>query len=500
MAPEDQYFKDLLARLNGLTETVDQVETAAKPRLEPVAEPRRVAPQPAPAPVAAAVVPPPARTLDALRGDLPRSAPAPAAPKNTNTFVPLAPRTLPETKVHDTLVEALTLKYLLHTGVVAGRTVAEQIGLPFALLEPIFARLKTEQLVVYRNAAALGDYNYQLTVKGMETAERLWAQGSYCGPCPVHFDDYLDAVKRQSLTSQQPTMDDLLAAFQDLSLDEVLLNQIGQALDAGKGFFLYGSPGNGKTSLAERVSEVFGHHVWIPRTLLIDGQIVRLYDPCQHVEVPLDQAALQTTDRRWVRIRRPAIIVGGELTLELLDSSINKDSGVCEAPLQLKSNCGTLVIDDFGRQRCSTAELLNRWIVPLDRGYDFLHLPGGKTVRVPFDQLLVFSTNLQPRDLVDEAFLRRIPYKIEVCDPNEEEFHRLLATYANRLQVAYDRQACEYLVERHYKRAGRPMRRCHARDLLSQVRHLCRFNNLPLRVTSQNFDIAVHNYFALVGT
>ncbi len=292
-------------------------------------------------------------------------------------------------------------------------------------------------------------------------------------------------------------MADILAVFGDMELDPTLLNQIGQAMDAGKGFFLYGAPGNGKTSIAERVSQVFGEFVWIPRTLVVDGQLIRLFDSCAHHEVPLEQPPAQPVDRRWVRIRRPAIVVGGELVFESLDLAPSADNGVCEAPLQLKSNCGTLVIDDFGRQRVSTAELLNRWIIPLDRGHDFLNLPGGKSLRVPFDQLLVFSTNLEPRDLVDEAFLRRIPYKIEVRDPSEDEFHRLLVKYAAQFAIAYDRAACEYLIQRHFREAGRVLRRCHARDLMAQIHHFCRFNEMPPAMLTKNFDLAAMNYFVL---
>ncbi len=213
--------------------------------------------------------------------------------------------------------------------------------------------------------------------------------------------------------------------------------------------------------------------------------------------MPLDQAAQRAIDRRWVRIRRPAIVVGGELVFEQLDLALNEETGVSEAPFQLKSNCGTLVIDDFGRQRISTVELLNRWIVPLDRGHDYLHLPGGKALRVPFDQMLVFSTNLQPRDLVDEAFLRRIPYKIEVRNPSEDEFHRLLVKYAAKFGIAYQRAACDYLLDRHFRQAGRVPRRCHARDLMAQIHHFCQFNELAAELVPKNFDMAAMNYFAL---
>jgi predicted ATPase with chaperone activity len=203
-------------------------------------------------------------------------------------------------------------------------------------------------------------------------------------------------------------------------------------------------------------------------------------------------------DKRWIRIRRPTIITGGELTMSQLDVSINGATGICEAPLQIKSNCGTLVIDDFGRQRMRIDELLNRWIVPLEKRYDFLNLPNGKKIKVPFDQLIVFSTNLEPRELVDEAFLRRIPYKIEVIDPTEEEFRRLFEIMGQHLQVRYSREAVDYLMATHYKANNRALRFCHPRDLLLQVSNYCKYRDRPAEMTPEYFDRAVENYFAVM--
>jgi predicted ATPase with chaperone activity len=295
----------------------------------------------------------------------------------------------------------------------------------------------------------------------------------------------------------------MACVFADLIVGAELKNQIGQAIHGGQGFFLYAAAGNGKTSIAERVARAFGEHIWIPRAVGIDGEVIRLYDPCKHVEVPLTAADTSIDpakiDRRWLRIRRPTIVAGGELTLEQLEVTVNKFTGISEAPLQLKSSCGILVIDDFGRQRMSTAELLNRWIVPLDRRHDYLNLPSGKTIQVPFDQLLVFSTNLHPKDLFDEAFLRRLPYKIEVPDPTEAEFRELLLFHGQRLDVEFNATAVEHLIDAHYRLTGRPFRACHARDLLIQIRNYCRFNKLPVGMTPYAFDVAVRNYFALLG-
>jgi hypothetical protein len=241
--------------------------------------------------------------------------------------------------------------------------------------------------------------------------------------------------------------------------------------------------------------------IWIPRTITVTGEIIRLFDPANHEEAPLAGANdqflnLLRYDRRWVRIRRPLIVVGGELRLEQLEITNNQSTGILESTVQLKSNGGALVVDDFGRQRCSPADLLNRWIVPLEKGHDFLNLPSGRQIQVPFDQLLIFSTNLPPQQLVDEAFLRRIPYKVEVVDPTPREFRDLVQQWCTQLDVGFDSEAVEYLLTYHYGQGGRPMRYCHPRDLVKQVRSYCEFHDLPSALSTKAFDVAVKNYFA----
>jgi predicted ATPase with chaperone activity len=281
-----------------------------------------------------------------------------------------------------------------------------------------------------------------------------------------------------------------------------MLLRLGPAINSGRGMFLFGAAGNGKTSIAERITKAFGQFIWIPRAIGIDGEILRMFDPGLHEETPLpsNEGLLdhRKIDNRWVRIRRPTIVVGGELTMDHLEITLNTSTNVSEAPIQLKSNCGTLVIDDFGRQRMTTDQLLNRWIVPLEKRYDFLNLASGKKIQVPFDQLIVFSTNLEPKDLVDDAFLRRIPYKIEVTDPDESAFRALLKIMAPKLGVEYDESAVDYLLTTHYKAVNRPLRCCQPRDLLLQIRNFCRYTNTPAKMTSATMDFAVENYFAVM--
>ena len=418
-----------------------------------------------------------------------------------NDYWPVEPESFRAADLTESEVEALILKFLLARGDAAGREIADQVKLPFVLVDELLRGMKNDQLVVHRGSAAMNDYQYQPTDLGRERARRHSAYCTYFGAAPVSLEDYIASVQAQSLTGQHPAVEDLSRAFEDLLLNRRMFSRLGPAINSGRGLFLYGAPGNGKTSIAERVTRAFGQHVWIPRTIGVDGEIVRLYDPANHEEMPLDPSAglidQRKIDKRWVRIRRPTIVTGGELTMSALEVTINTSTGVSEAPLQLKSNCGTLVIDDFGRQRMSIDELLNRWILPLEKRYDFLSLPNGKKIEVPFDQLIIFSTNLEPRDLVDEAFLRRIPYKIEVIDPTEEEFRVLFEMTAAELGFEYRAEPIDYLIEKHYRQEGRPFRCCHPRDLLLQVRSACAYNGRPCELNEEYLDMAVEIYFAV---
>lgn len=423
-----------------------------------------------------------------------------ATPAANGEFVPLEPSSFRESGIGEGFVEALVMKFLLANGVASGRDAAAQVKLPFKLIDELLRGLKNDQLVVYRDTAPMNDYQYQLSDLGRERARRFADHCTYFGAAPVGLDDYVTSVRAQSLTRQRPTKEDLERAFADLLLSPRMFARLGPAINSGRGLFLYGAPGNGKSSIAERITRAFGTQIWIPRALFVEGEILRLFDPSNHEEVPLEKGDglidNRQIDKRWVRIKRPTIIAGGELTMQSLEVTLNAATNICESPMQLKSNCGTLVIDDFGRQRMTTDELLNRWIVPLEKRYDFLNLPNGKKVEVPFDQLVVFSTNLEPKDLVDDAFLRRIPYKIDVLDPTADEFRKLFRVLAPKLGFEYNEEAVDYLIRTHY--VGRPFRCCHPRDLLMQIKNLCDFQGQPLVMSSENFDFAVDNYFAVM--
>jgi predicted ATPase with chaperone activity len=418
------------------------------------------------------------------------------------TFTPAEPRTLEETGLSESLIEGLILKYLAAVGGGSGRSISDHVCLPFGIMEKLLQRLRTRQFLAHRGAAALTDYVYGLTDRGEVEAQSLASICAYRGAAPVPLTDYINSVDAQTITAESPRRPQLEAAFRDISVDPAMFAKLGPAVNSGAGLFLYGAPGNGKTTLAERITRCFGQEIWIPQTLHVEGEIIKLFDPAYHEVVEITGSTLlrqDAHDKRWLKVRRPTVVVGGELTMDNLEMAHNPKANVCEAPLQLKSNCGSLLIDDFGRQRIDPVELLNRWIVPLEKHYDFLTLPSGKKIQVPFDQLIIFSTNLEPKDLVDEAFLRRIPYKINVCDPDEAEFHRLFESCVGAFGCTYRQAAVEYLLQRHYRGVGRPMRRCHPRDLLAQIQHYCAYNSLAMEMREEYFDVVVENYFTDVA-
>jgi len=448
-------------------------------------------------------------TDDASPESASQAAPRPAAPAKPaipptsgEPFWPRAPKSLAEAGLRETEVDDLILKYLYNVIAERGYRIAEQVGLRFPIVEELLRKLKADRLIYYKNSLPGGDYVYELTEAGRDRAFRLSKQSTYFGTAPVSLEQYIASVRAQSISDRKPPLQDIRRAFGDLSIPEDLLSSVGEAIHSGRGMFLFGNAGNGKTSIAERITQCFGKAIWIPRTLGIDGDIIRLFDPGVHEEVTDDEGEgifdLSGVDQRWVRVVRPTIVAGGELTMAELEVTQNLQTKICEAPLQLKSNCGTLVIDDFGRQTMPVDVLLNRWIVPLEKRYDFLNLPSGKKIQVPFDQLIIFSTNLEPRDLVDGAFLRRIPYKIKVPDPSREHFQKLFEIMAPKMGLVYNEEAVNYLIEEHYQKVDRPFRNCQPRDLLLQIRNYCAYREKPKEMTPESFDFAVENYFSVM--
>ena len=417
------------------------------------------------------------------------------------SFRPAELRSLEETGLPASLVESLVCKFLLQTGSSSGREIAKEICLPFGVLNGILQALRTRQIVSHMGSAMLNDYRYTLTEQGRGQAQVFHNACAYVGPAPVPLAEYIDSVDAQTIRAESPKRSELIDAFREISIDPSLFEKLGPAINSGAGLFLYGYPGNGKSTLARQITMCFSQKIWVPHTLVEDGQLIKLYDAAYHQEVEAsDESLIRSTevDARWVKIRRPTVVVGGELTLDALEIRHDPNSNMNEAPLQMKSNGGCLIIDDFGRQRIDPTELLNRWSVPLEARVDFLTLSTGKKIQVPFEQLIIFSTNLEPCDLVDDAFLRRIPYKIKISDPQPDEFHQLFQIYCDKFGCDYQKDVIDELIQKHYFAANRPLRRCHPRDLLGQIRNYCVYNDLPLEVKPEHFDRVVKSYFTAV--
>lgn len=415
-------------------------------------------------------------------------------------FFPVEPNSLEEAGLTTGEVESLILKYLLVCDSASGREIAKQIKLPFSLTKGVLLSLKAQLMVIYKSAAAMSDYEYVLDQAGRERARRDADRCTYCGTAPVSLQQYFHSTRLQSLQTIQPAFDDFFNAYQDLSVTPTLISQIGQAVCANRSLLLYGSSGNGKSSIAKRIILGIDQPIWIPRTLSIGGEIIRIYDASYHEELPLKTEGTLLApggiDRRWLRIKRPQVAVGAELSLEQLEFTRNEATGIIESSLQMKSNGGIFIIDDFGRQAVASAKLLNRLIVPMQNGYDYALLPSGRQLQVPFNQLLVFATNLDPSSLFDEALLHRIPYKIELFDPTDAQFRELFCSLAPQMGFEYCEQAVNQLIENHFKAKGRPLRYCLVGELLQQVKVFCKFHHRPLELTAEAFDRAVENYFA----
>lgn len=494
----DNFLSDLWSELTPASEQKEAAEVRARPAGVPREEASPPRSPKAEKPAVQAKTPQSVHTAvssqSTVRPSSPRRVPA--------GFVPRTPETLREAGVGGEEVSRIILKLLAARGSVTGRQTSTHLRLPFRLVEAVLNEIRKEHHISLKGEAIAGDYTYVITEKGLKRAAELSRECTYFGSAPVTLDQYVNAITRQSVAGVPVRSGDLKEAFSDLLLDTALFEKLGPAINSGRGLFLFGEPGNGKTSIAERVSRSFGTTMWIPRALGIDGQIVRVFDPSIHQIAPSTEGEeLDPTevDQRWLRIYRPTVIAGGELTMSELEVSQDQATKICEAPLQLKSNGGVLLIDDFGRQRMPVDELLNRWIVPLEKRYDLLNLPNGKKVQVPFDQLVIFSTNLEPRELVDDAFLRRIPYKIEVPNPSPQMFHQLFKIMCQQIGVEYRADAINYLIHEHYMKADRSPKACHPRDLLLQIRNFCTFHEKPMALTKDSIDFAVSCYFSVLS-
>ena len=411
---------------------------------------------------------------------------APAKP----VYAPGVPQTLEQLGIPQSLVLDLMLRRALLEGMTSLQSLSTALRISIPVANAIFTQMRQQQLVEVKGMQG-NDYSFTLSGQGKQMASERFQLSQYAGAAPVSLRDYHQATRAQAARVQIDRKA-LRSAFSDLVVPDHLLDQLGPALISQNSIFVYGPTGNGKTSLAERMLRVYSDTILMPHAVEVDGQIISLYDPVVHHRIDSQDADI---DPRWVLCRRPCIVVGGELIPSMLELRLDETSGIYAAPLQMKANNGIFIIDDFGRQMLSPRELLNRWIVPLDRRVDYLTLASGMKFQVPFELMVVFSTNLNPNSLADEAFLRRIQTKVQVQEVADDIFDEILRRVLSAQQTPADPGMIEYLRERCRAAAGL-LHACYPIDLFRLVKSICEYEGRPPRMTRENIDRAVALYFA----
>ncbi len=403
------------------------------------------------------------------------------------------PRSLTELGIRESVLEELALKILFFSGPMSTRELGRQIRLGAEVTNELFSRMRSDLLCQVTGMSG-NVPDIVISATGRTRALELLSHNQYAGPAPVSLPHYVDQVRRQSVRNIAVYESDIEHGFAHLVIDAEILEQIGTALNSGAAIFLYGPSGVGKTAIAETISKVLaGEHVWIPYAVEVDGQVIGVFDPMVHHVMDLPKS--ETHDERWVRCRRPSVLVGGELTVEMLDLQFNPGTKFYAGPVQMKANNGVLILDDFGRQRARPEELLNRWVVPLDRGIDFLTLAGGRKIEIPFEMLVVFATNMDPAELVDAAFLRRIQTKIKIDAASDEQFSEIFRRVAADRGLNIDPLVLKDLIGEIRGRLHQELRGCHPRDLINQVCWTARYKKREPCLDRASLAKAIKAYF-----
>lgn len=414
---------------------------------------------------------------------------------------PLTPVSVEQTGLDFSMIADLIMKQILFMGEFKLAEVADRLKLPIPVVDTVMEALRRDQLVEVKGGTgyATVTYNFKITEQGKRRSIELLDMCQYVGPAPVPLEAYQAMVELQTIKTTVVSEEVVQKAFSHLIISEKLLKRLGPAISSGKAMFIYGPAGNGKTAIAETIGEILPQTVYIPYAITVGGQIIKVFDMANHVP---DPGALKddAVDPRWVMIKRPVIMTGGELTLRMLDLEFNTVSKFYEAPLQMKANNGLFLVDDFGRQQIEPRSLLNRWIVPLERRIDFQSLHTGMKFCIPFDMLVVFATNIEPRELVDEAFLRRIRYKIQIDHPSEREFEAIFRMECSKHGIEFNSSAFGYLLDIYRDRKVR-FNACHPRDIIEQIIDVSRYYQHAPLLSPESIDAAWQNYFVeLYGT
>jgi predicted ATPase with chaperone activity len=403
------------------------------------------------------------------------------------------PGSIAETGVRQSVLEELALKILYLSGPMSLTELARHARFTYEVANQLFGRMRADMLC--QVAGMKGNVpDLSITAAGRTRAAQLLAHNHYAGVAPVSLENYVAQVRKQAVSSIVVHAADMERSFSNLVLDDKTLAQLGTALNSGSSIFLHGPPGVGKTAIAETLSQVIAEDdVWIPYAVEVDGQIVTVYDPVIHKPNAVPQQA--PGDDRWVRCRRPTVLVGGELTVEMLDLQFNPISKFYVGPVQMKANNGVLIIDDFGRQRIRPEELLNRWVVPLDRRIDFLTMAGGKTIEIPFEMLVVFATNMDPAELADDAFLRRIQTKIRIGAVSDLDFREIFRRVAAGHQMEPDADTVNNLIDVIRNKFKQELRACYPRDIVNQIVWAARYADRKPHLDRDSLQAAAEAYF-----
>lgn len=418
---------------------------------------------------------------------------------------PAEPESIEETGLSATTLEQLIVKVLYFRGEIYGQDLSVAMGLKYSVIHELVEMLKLQHQVTVKRSLGMGNVAAVLTLTeaGRNRAREYLEANQYAGPAPVSLDQYAAMVRRQKHREGWLTKESLAQALRGMVVTERLMAQVGPAVSSANSFLIYGQPGDGKSFLVESLGNLEASPIYLPYAIECQGNIVQVFDPIYHkaleTETPepsvLSVSMAASHDRRWILCKRPFIVSGGELSLDMLDLRFNAASKIYEAPFQLKANNGIYLVDDFGRQKAAPAEVLNRWIVPMERRVDYLSFLTGGKMTVPFETFLVFSTNLNPTDLGDDAFLRRIQYKLLLRSPGRREFQYIFERFCEHKRITCPPGLVTRFVDRHYRETGRKFRRCHPRDVLTHALNLIHFEKLPYELNDELMNRAFESCF-----